>query len=101
MFESLVNMFEEWGQLFEINWKEFINVQIYIEFSQYRIIFFHCHFRDIAYIYKFGMRVNLNCIMGGVPGLREQLKLAREYATEGLYDTSIIFFDSAIAQIDK
>ncbi|GLJ44209.1 hypothetical protein SUGI_0923070 [Cryptomeria japonica] len=39
--------------------------------------------------------------MGGVSGLKEQLKLAREYALEGLYDTSIIFFDAAIAQIDK
>ncbi|KAH9298031.1 hypothetical protein KI387_029713, partial [Taxus chinensis] len=43
--------------------------------------------------------------MGGggtaVSGLREHLKLAREYAVEGLYDTSIIFFDGAIAQIDK
>ncbi|GMH17671.1 hypothetical protein Nepgr_019512 [Nepenthes gracilis] len=34
-------------------------------------------------------------------GLRDHLKLAREYALEGLYDTSIIFFDGAIAQINK
>lgn len=34
-------------------------------------------------------------------GLQEHLKLAREYALEGLYDTSIIFFDGAIAQINK
>ncbi|XP_047327410.1 katanin p60 ATPase-containing subunit A1 [Impatiens glandulifera] len=34
-------------------------------------------------------------------GLQDHLKLAREYALEGLYDTSIIFFDGAIAQINK
>lgn len=34
-------------------------------------------------------------------GLQDHLKLAREYALEGLYDTSIIFFDGALAQIDK
>ncbi|WCJ40651.1 Katanin p60 ATPase-containing subunit A1 [Euphorbia peplus] len=34
-------------------------------------------------------------------GLQDHLKLAREYAVEGLYDTSIIFFDGAIAQINK
>ncbi|KAK7294145.1 hypothetical protein RJT34_17028 [Clitoria ternatea] len=34
-------------------------------------------------------------------GLQEHLKLARDYALEGLYDTSIIFFDGAIAQINK
>lgn len=34
-------------------------------------------------------------------GLQDHLKLAREYAQEGLYDTSIIFFDGAIAQINK
>ncbi|KAM7471719.1 hypothetical protein LguiA_009902 [Lonicera macranthoides] len=34
-------------------------------------------------------------------GLQDHLKLAREYAIEGLYDTSIIFFDGAIAQINK
>ncbi|KAG6788907.1 hypothetical protein POTOM_004985 [Populus tomentosa] len=34
-------------------------------------------------------------------GLQDHLKLAREYALEGLYDTSIIFFDGAIAQIIK
>ncbi|KAK8629108.1 hypothetical protein V6N13_077962 [Hibiscus sabdariffa] len=36
-----------------------------------------------------------------LPGLQDHLKLAREYALEGLYDTSIIFFDGAIAQINK
>ncbi|KAG6665320.1 hypothetical protein I3843_02G131100 [Carya illinoinensis] len=41
--------------------------------------------------------------MGGssLSGLQEHLKLAREYALEGVYDTSIIFFDGAIAQINK
>ncbi|XP_073048392.1 katanin p60 ATPase-containing subunit A1-like [Primulina eburnea] len=34
-------------------------------------------------------------------GLQDHLKLAREYAVEGLYDTSIIFFDGAITQINK
>jgi len=34
-------------------------------------------------------------------GLQDHLKLARDYALEGLYDTSIIFFDGAIAQINK
>ncbi|MED6218372.1 Katanin p60 ATPase-containing subunit A1 [Stylosanthes scabra] len=34
-------------------------------------------------------------------GLHDHLKLAREYALEGLYDTSIIFFDGALAQINK
>ncbi|KAM6585853.1 hypothetical protein CsatB_012855 [Cannabis sativa] len=34
-------------------------------------------------------------------GLQDHLKLAREYALEGIYDTSIIFFDGAIAQINK
>ncbi|KAK1414276.1 hypothetical protein QVD17_30020 [Tagetes erecta] len=34
-------------------------------------------------------------------GLNDHLKLAREYAIEGLYDTSVIFFDGAIAQINK
>ncbi|GAB2269446.1 Katanin p60 ATPase-containing subunit A1 [Dionaea muscipula] len=34
-------------------------------------------------------------------GLTDHLKLAREYALEGLYDTSVIFFDGAIAQINK
>ncbi|XP_027339908.1 katanin p60 ATPase-containing subunit A1-like [Abrus precatorius] len=38
---------------------------------------------------------------GSLSGLREHLKLAREYAVEGLYDTSIIFFDGAVAQINK
>jgi hypothetical protein len=32
-------------------------------------------------------------------GLPDHVKLARDYALEGLYDTSIIFFDGAIAQI--
>ncbi|XP_059457773.1 katanin p60 ATPase-containing subunit A1 [Corylus avellana] len=41
--------------------------------------------------------------MGGasLAGLQDHLKLAREYALEGLYDTSIIFFDGAVAQINK
>ncbi|XP_068647557.1 katanin p60 ATPase-containing subunit A1-like [Aristolochia californica] len=34
-------------------------------------------------------------------GVQDHLKLAREYALEGLYDSSIIFFDGAIAQINK
>ncbi|CAL4962047.1 unnamed protein product [Urochloa decumbens] len=34
-------------------------------------------------------------------GLQDHLKLARDYALEGLYDTSVIFFDGAIAQINK
>lgn len=34
-------------------------------------------------------------------GLQDHLKLAREYAVEGLYDTSVIFFDGAVAQINK
>lgn len=38
---------------------------------------------------------------GTLAGLQDHLKLAREYALEGLYDTSIIFFDGAIAQINK
>ncbi|KAK7325198.1 hypothetical protein VNO77_29356 [Canavalia gladiata] len=33
--------------------------------------------------------------------MKEHLKLAREYALEGLYDTSIIFFDGCVAQINK
>ncbi|KAL8139421.1 hypothetical protein V2J09_005442 [Rumex salicifolius] len=42
--------------------------------------------------------------MGGaatLTGLQDHLKLARDYAMEGLYDTSVIFFDGAIAQINK
>ncbi|XP_050234223.1 katanin p60 ATPase-containing subunit A1 [Mercurialis annua] len=39
--------------------------------------------------------------MSVLTGLQDHLKLAREYALEGLYDTSIIFFDGAIAQINK
>ncbi|XP_027907958.1 katanin p60 ATPase-containing subunit A1-like [Vigna unguiculata] len=38
---------------------------------------------------------------GSLGGLQEHLKLARDYAVEGLYDTSIIFFDGALAQINK
>ena len=38
---------------------------------------------------------------GSLAGLQEHLKLARDYALEGLYDTSIIFFDGALAQINK
>ncbi|CAN6845868.1 unnamed protein product [Brassica oleracea] len=34
-------------------------------------------------------------------GLQDHLKLAREYALEGSYDTSVIFFDGALAQINK
>ncbi|KAM1219647.1 hypothetical protein ACFX2G_047690 [Malus domestica] len=34
-------------------------------------------------------------------GQQDHLKLAREYAMEGLYDTSLIFFDGGIAQINK
>ncbi|XP_073053339.1 katanin p60 ATPase-containing subunit A1 [Primulina eburnea] len=34
-------------------------------------------------------------------GLQDHVKLARDYAVEGHYDTSIIFFDGAIAQINK
>ncbi|CAL1377866.1 unnamed protein product [Linum trigynum] len=34
-------------------------------------------------------------------GVQDHLKLAREYALEGLYDTAVIFFDGAIAQINK
>ncbi|XP_073292056.1 katanin p60 ATPase-containing subunit A1 [Primulina huaijiensis] len=33
--------------------------------------------------------------------LQDHVKLARDYAVEGHYDTSIIFFDGAIAQINK
>ncbi|KAH7652088.1 Microtubule-severing ATPase protein [Dioscorea alata] len=40
-------------------------------------------------------------MVGALAGLQDHLKLAREYALEGLYDTSIIFFDGAIAQINK
>ncbi|MCO5591039.1 hypothetical protein L7F22_045015 [Adiantum nelumboides] len=40
-------------------------------------------------------------MVGAIAGLQEHLKLARDYALEGLYDTSIIFFDGAIAQINK
>ncbi|XP_071733458.1 katanin p60 ATPase-containing subunit A1-like [Rutidosis leptorrhynchoides] len=36
-----------------------------------------------------------------IAGLQDHLKLAREYAVEGLYDTSVIFFDGALAQINK
>lgn len=38
---------------------------------------------------------------GALAGLQDHVKLAREYAVEGLYDTSVIFFDGAIAQINK
>jgi katanin p60 ATPase-containing subunit A1 len=34
-------------------------------------------------------------------GLPDHVNLARDYALEGLYDTSTIFFDGAIAQINK
>ena len=39
--------------------------------------------------------------MGAIAGLQEHLKLARDYALEGMYESSIIFFDGAIAQINK
>ena len=38
---------------------------------------------------------------GTLTGLQDHLKLAREYAIEGVYDTSIIFFDGVIAQINR
>jgi hypothetical protein len=34
-------------------------------------------------------------------GLQDHLKHARDYALEGLYDTSIIIFDGVLAQINK
>ncbi|KAJ3709321.1 hypothetical protein LUZ61_013026 [Rhynchospora tenuis] len=40
-------------------------------------------------------------MVGALAGLQEHVKLARDYALEGLYDTSIIFFDGALAQINK
>ncbi|XP_077211878.1 katanin p60 ATPase-containing subunit A1-like [Tasmannia lanceolata] len=40
-------------------------------------------------------------MVGPLSGLQDHVKLAREYALEGLYDSSIIFFDGAIAQINK
>lgn len=43
----------------------------------------------------------LTRMVGAIAGLQEHLKLARDYALEGLYDTSVIFFDGAIAQINK
>ncbi|GAV60977.1 AAA domain-containing protein/Vps4_C domain-containing protein [Cephalotus follicularis] len=47
-------------------------------------------------------RENGCCLVSiSLTGLQDHLKLAREYALEGLYDTSIIFFDGAIAQINK
>jgi katanin p60 ATPase-containing subunit A1 len=39
--------------------------------------------------------------MGAIVGLQEHLKLARDYALEGMYESSIIFFDGAIMQINK
>jgi katanin p60 ATPase-containing subunit A1 len=38
---------------------------------------------------------------GALAGLQENVRLARDYALEGLYDTSAIFFDGALAQINK
>ncbi|KAJ1688282.1 hypothetical protein LUZ63_019672 [Rhynchospora breviuscula] len=38
---------------------------------------------------------------GALAGLQEHVRLARDYALEGLYDTSAIFFDGALAQINK
>ncbi|KAK7349163.1 hypothetical protein VNO77_06310 [Canavalia gladiata] len=43
----------------------------------------------------------LRMVGTSLAGLQEHLKLARDYALEGLYDTSIIFFDGALAQINK
>ncbi|XP_043700927.1 katanin p60 ATPase-containing subunit A1 [Telopea speciosissima] len=40
-------------------------------------------------------------MVGTLAGLQEHVKLAKDYALEGLYDTAIIFFDGAIAQINK
>ncbi|KAG0488870.1 hypothetical protein HPP92_007512 [Vanilla planifolia] len=40
-------------------------------------------------------------MVGALSGLQDHLKLARDYALEGQYDTSVIFFDGAIAQINK
>ncbi|CAI8619255.1 unnamed protein product [Vicia faba] len=40
-------------------------------------------------------------IDGDDVGLQEHVKLARDYALEGLYDTSIIFFDGVVAQINR
>ncbi|KAL5729438.1 microtubule-severing ATPase [Ranunculus cassubicifolius] len=40
-------------------------------------------------------------MVGTLSGLQDHLKLARDNANEGLYDTAIIFFDGAIAQINK
>ncbi|KAK8469786.1 hypothetical protein PHAVU_005G173400 [Phaseolus vulgaris] len=34
-------------------------------------------------------------------GMQDHLKLAREYAAEGVYYTSVIFFDGAVAQISN
>ncbi|KAK6284604.1 hypothetical protein POUND7_003556 [Theobroma cacao] len=39
----------------------------------------------------------IKMVGNSLAGLQDHLKLAREYAPEGLYDTSIIFFDGAIA----
>lgn len=51
----------------------------------------------------FGEIYRVVASMGGasLAGLQDHLKLAREYAIEGLYDTAIIFFDGAVAQINK
>lgn len=43
----------------------------------------------------------IEMVGNSLAGLQDHLKLAREYALEGLYETSIIFFDGAIAQINK
>ncbi|KAJ4790938.1 Katanin p60 ATPase-containing subunit A1 [Rhynchospora pubera] len=45
--------------------------------------------------------VGASASASALAGLQEHVKLAREYALEGLYDTSIIFFDGALAQINK
>ncbi|KAJ7525965.1 hypothetical protein O6H91_17G076300 [Diphasiastrum complanatum] len=40
-------------------------------------------------------------MVGTLAGIQEHLKLARDFAFEGQYDTSVIFYDGAIAQINK
>eukprot|EP00249_Psilotum_nudum_P009211 c21782_g1_i1 orf=669-2309(+) len=40
-------------------------------------------------------------MVGVISGIQEHVKLARQYALEGLYDSSISFFDGAAAQLNK
>ena len=40
-----------------------------------------------------GVEKRRRMVGGSLAGLQEHLKLARDYALEGLYDTSIIVFD--------